>query len=73
MTEQKYLGVAVSVTGRIFAHPCDGTPDAHRAAMERGDYPYTHLYEGDDICAIVAQMREEEEARLRQTDSDPLL
>ena len=59
MSDQKYLGVAVSIAGRVFAHPCDGTPDADRAAKERGDYPYCHLYQGDDICAIVAQMREE--------------
>lgn len=55
----KYLGVAVSASGRVFEHPCDGTPDADRAAKARGDYPYTHLYEGDDVCAIVVQMQEE--------------
>ena len=59
MSEQKYLGVAVAVTGRVFAHPCDGTPEADTAAKARGDFPYQHLYEGDDICAIVAQMKED--------------
>jgi len=63
MSKQKYLGVAVAINGRVFTHPCDGTPEADRAAKARGDYPYTHLYEGDDICAIVAQMKEEDAAR----------
>ena len=56
----KYLGVAVAITGRVFHHPCDGTPDAHEAARERGDYPYQHLYEGDDALAAVAEMRSEQ-------------
>lgn len=58
----KYLGVAVAVTGRVFAHPADGSEEAaraHRAAKERGDYPYAHLYEGDNVCTTVSEMREE--------------
>ena len=63
-----YLGVAVGITGRIFAHPGDGTPDADAAARARGDYPYVHLYEGDDIAEALAELRglmavEEEIAR----------
>lgn len=61
----KYLGIAVAITGRVFAHPCDGSPvaaAAHDAAIARGDYPYTHLYEGDDILSLVAEMRQEQGA-----------
>ena len=54
-----YLGVAVSINGNVFKHPMDGTSAAHDAARERGDYPYQHLYEGDNIPDIVAQMQEE--------------
>ena len=61
----KYLGVVVSVKGTIFAHPCDGSDEAakiHEAARERGDWPYTHLYEGDDVEDIVWKLRSSEEA-----------
>ena len=56
---KKYLGVAVSRSGQVFSHPCDGAPEAHMAAVERGDYPYTHLYEGDSVIEIVAKMQDE--------------
>lgn len=61
MSSEKYLGVVVSITGRIFAHPADGTPEADRDARERGDYPYTHLYQGDDVIAIIEAMRDEDQ------------
>jgi phosphoserine phosphatase len=57
----KYLGVAIAVTGEIFSHPCDGSEEAyaiHEAARERGAYPYQHLYEGDSIPDILAELRE---------------
>lgn len=57
----RYLGVAVSVGGRIFAHPADGSSaaeEADRLAKARGDYPYAHLYEGDDVYAAIAEMTE---------------
>ena len=57
--EPKYLGVAVSIKGNIFAHPMDGTPDVHVAAKARGDYPYWHLYAGDNVLDIVSMMEEE--------------
>jgi len=53
-----YLGVAVSIAGRVFAHPGDGTPDADAAARARGDYPYVHLYEGDDVDDVLRTMRD---------------
>ena len=61
-TDARYLGVAVSVKGNIFYHPCDGSEAAEaadRGARERGDYPYTHLYEGDDVLAVVEEMVEQ--------------
>ena len=60
----KYLGVAVSVKGTIFAHTCDGSPEAaaiHNAACERGDWPYQHLYQGDDVVAVVEALRSADE------------
>lgn len=57
-----YLNVAVSIHGRIFYHPCDGSAaaiEANRAAKERGDYPYQHLYEGDNVADIVQNMLDE--------------
>ena len=60
----KYLNVAVSINGRIFYHPCDGSAaavKAHQAAVARGDYPYQHLFEGDNVADLVANMLDEEE------------
>ena len=60
----KYLGVAVSIKGTIFAHPCNSSAAAeaiHNAARERGDWPYQHLYDGDDIIAIVEALRAADE------------
>lgn len=59
---ETYLGVAVSIKGTVFAHPGDGSPGARaadQAARARGDYPYAHLYEGDNIEATVAEMQDE--------------
>jgi hypothetical protein len=61
----KYLGVAVSVRGQVFAHPCDGSTSAaaaHKAAIERGDYPYQHLYEGDNVNYIVCELQMQQDA-----------
>ncbi len=53
MSEKKYLGVAVSDRGNVFLHPADGTPEADAAARARGDFPYTHLYEGDNVLDVI--------------------
>lgn len=56
----KYLGVAVSKKGRIFSHPANPLDDtAHLAAKARGDYPYTHLYDGDDVHDAIDKMHKE--------------
>jgi hypothetical protein len=53
----KYLGVAVSHRGIIFAHAGSGDNAANDAARGRGDWPYMHLYEGDDIVAAIAELQ----------------
>ena len=66
-----HLKVAVSIHGRIFYHPCDGSAaaiKADRAAKARGDYPYQHLFEGDNVDDIVQNMLDEQELDTEQPD-----
>ena len=49
----RYTGYALSVNGTIFKHPMDGSAaarDAHQWAKMNGEYPYCHLYEGDNVA-----------------------
>ena len=62
MNTIKHLSVAVAINGNVFYHPCDGSAaaiEADRAAKARGDYPYTHLWEGDNVNDIVQNMTDE--------------
>lgn len=66
-----HLKVAVSIKGNIFYHPCDGSAaaiKAHKAACQRGDYPYQHLFEGDNVDDIVQQMLDAQELNTEQPD-----
>ena len=54
--EHIYTGYAVSVKGTIFRHPLDGSDEArrtHQWAKANGEYPYTHIYEGDNMEGIL--------------------
>ncbi len=68
-TMPNYRTVAVSINGRIFYHPCDGSAAAiaiHAAAVARGDTPYTHLFEGDIVADLVQNMLDEEQKEVSE-------
>lgn len=60
---KEYLNVAVSVKGNIFYHPGPKTKYAfmskqiHEWAKTTGNYPYQHLYEGDNVQDIIDEMQ----------------
>ena len=63
--EDRRLYMAVSIKGVIFAHPGFPHPEAYAVdewAMTTGNWPYYHLYWGDDILQIVSKMQQEQEA-----------
>lgn len=55
-----YLHVAVSVKGNIFYHPGPNhflSKEIHEWAKMTGNYPYQHLYEGDNVALIIDEMQ----------------
>jgi hypothetical protein len=58
--DKDYLGIAVALNGTVFAHPADNSPEAeniHRAAISAGNYPYTHVYKGDNVLELIDEMQ----------------
>ena len=56
----KPLHVVVTRNGRIFHHPEDGTATVHEKLKAAGEYPYQHLYEGDNVSYIVEELNTED-------------
>ena len=59
MENGKPLFVSVAVTGVVFAHPGNSF-EIHQWAKASGNYPYQHLYQGDNVAEIVSQLRSDE-------------
>ena len=51
------LHAVLTVTGKIFYHPEDGSATLHKALVAAGECPYQHLYDGDDIVTILAELQ----------------